>query len=70
MTEATDQKKRNYNNVRRMAMCLLRQLGTVTIKTQPVYVVRIPKAILRVPSLRRQVHRALKTVGLSKENLK
>lgn len=68
--DTTTKQKRNYDNKRRVAFALLRQLGKVTIKTQPVYEVRVPKSILRIPMLKRQVLRALKTVGLSKENLK
>ena len=54
--------KREYNNKRRVALALLRQLGTVRrIQTVETFV-RIPKAILKIPALRRQVKKALRTL--------
>jgi len=53
---------KTYDNRRRVAMALLRQLGTVRRMVTTEYVVKIPKAITRIPSLRRQVKKALRTL--------
>jgi hypothetical protein len=55
-------KQREYNNRRRVAMALLRQLGTVRRVETIEYVVKIPKAVTRIPALRRQVKKALRTL--------
>ena len=55
--------REHYDNRRRIAMALLRQLGTVKRVELVEYIVKVPKAILKIPALRRQVRKALKTLG-------
>ena len=55
--------KRNYDNRRRLALALLRQLGTVKKTVTTTYTVHIPKAVLSVPALKRQVRKATKVLG-------
>lgn len=54
--------REHYDNRRRIAMALLRQLGTVKRVESIEYIVSVPKAILKIPALRRQVRKALRTL--------
>ena len=56
-------KREHYDNRRRIAMALLRQLGTVKRVESVEYIVKMPKAILRIPALGRQVRKALRILG-------
>jgi hypothetical protein len=55
--------KRNYNNKRRVALALLRQLGTVKKTVTVTYRVSIPQAVLNIPALKRQVKKAARALG-------
>jgi hypothetical protein len=55
--------REHYDNRRRIAMALLRQLGTVKRVESIEYIVSVPKAILKIPALRRQVRKALRTLN-------